>query len=191
MRPAAPARLSSGKLCHTDQLPPVIISPHLGSESTVTVLTLLQSASNSSATMRARAVPTCWPISARIMLTVTAPLGSIPYQIVGSNKSLALPVGPPTRARPERAYPSMTPAPAIAIRKPRRETSVGPEPLSPWADKLIMLRSLHPRRCKLDGFADSNVSHAAADIPAHDGADVLVTGVGIIFQQRGSLHDLS
>src|SRR5271154_1525490 len=178
MRPAAPARLSSGKLCHTDQLAPVIISPHFGSVSTVTVLTLFQSASNSSATMRARAVPTCWPISARIMLTVTVPLGSIPYQIVGSNKSLALPVDPPTRARPERAYPSMTPAPAMAIRKPRRERSG--EPLSPWADKLIMRRSSHPRSCKLDGFADSNVCHAAADTPGHHGVDVMVTGVGII-----------
>src|ERR1700677_1714718 len=126
-----------------------------------------------------------------MMLTVTVPVGSIPYQIVGSNKSLALPVGSPTRARPERAYPSMTPAPAIAIRKPRREGSVGPGPLSPWADRLIMRRSSHPGCCKLDGFADSNVSHAAADIAGHYGADVLVTGVGIILQQRGCLHNLS
>src|SRR6267378_1869439 len=74
------------------QLPPVTISPHCGSESTWTIRTLLQSASSSSARMRASAVPTCWPISARMMLTVTVPLGSIPYQIVGSNKSLTPPV---------------------------------------------------------------------------------------------------
>ena len=33
-RPAAPARLSGSKFCHTDQLPPVTISPHFGSLST-------------------------------------------------------------------------------------------------------------------------------------------------------------
>ena len=43
-----------------------------------------QSASSSSETMRANAVPTCWPISARITLTVTMPALSIWYQMVGS-----------------------------------------------------------------------------------------------------------
>jgi CO dehydrogenase flavoprotein C-terminal domain len=37
-----------------------------------------------------RGTDTCWPISARITLTVTAPLRSMPYQIVGSNRSPAL-----------------------------------------------------------------------------------------------------
>src|SRR5580700_8565867 len=122
-----------------------------------------------------------------MMFIVTVPLGSIPYQIVGSNKSLGLSVA--GAARPERAYPNMTPPPTIAIRKPRREGSG--EPLSPWADKLVMGVSSHPRGCKLDGFAYSDVSHAAADIPGHYGVDVAVTGVGIIPQQRGCLHDLS
>ena len=57
----------------------------------MTTRTLFQSASNSSATMRASAVPTCWPISARVMLIDTSPLGLMLYQMVGSNNSLALP----------------------------------------------------------------------------------------------------
>src|ERR1700678_2603558 len=122
------------------------------------------------------------------MLTVTVPLGSIPYQIVGSNRSLGFPVDSP--ARLERAYPSMTPAPTTAIRKPLRDGSG--EPLSPWADKLTMISSsLNSRSCKPDGFAYSRVSHAAAHIPSHYGVDVAVAGVGIILQQRSSLHDLS
>jgi hypothetical protein len=44
MRPAAPARLYKGYVCHTDQLAPVNIRPHLGSVSTVSIRTLLQSA---------------------------------------------------------------------------------------------------------------------------------------------------
>src|SRR5580704_10146778 len=123
-----------------------------------------------------------------MMFIVTVTLGSIPYQIVGSNRSLALPVDP--AVRPERAYPSITPAPAMAIRKPRREGSG--EPLSPWADKLTMIGySSHSRSCKLDGFAYSRVGHAAADVPGHYGVYVAVTGGGIIFEQRGCLHDLS
>ena len=86
----------------------------------MTILTLFQSASNSSATMRPSAVPTCCPISARIILIVTVPLGSMPYQMVGSNSSPALRAGP---ARLERGYPSITPAPIIVIRKPRRDGS--------------------------------------------------------------------
>ena len=59
MRPAAPARLKIGNVCHTDQLPPVTIRPHFGSVSTWTMRTLVQSASSSSARIRANAVPTC------------------------------------------------------------------------------------------------------------------------------------
>jgi hypothetical protein len=50
--------------------------------------------------------------------------------------------------------------------------------------------SSHSRSCKLDGFAYSRVGHAAANIPCHYCVDVAVIGVGIIFQQRGCLHDL-
>jgi hypothetical protein len=75
-----------------------------------------------------------------MIFTVTVPLGSIPYQIVGSNRSLGLVDA--GAVRPERAYPSITPAPIIAIRKPRRDGSG--EPLNPWADKLIMGDSSHP-----------------------------------------------
>src|SRR6266478_4787463 len=170
MRPAAPARLSTGKLCHTDQLPPVSISPHFGSVSTSTIFTLLQSASNSSATMRASAVPTCCPNSARIMLTVTAPLRSMPYQIVGSNSSPALrcPSDPEARnstaARPDRAYPSMTPAPIIAIRKPRREGWY--VVLIPCGDNLSTGRSSsHPLCRELDSLADAHVGHASTETP--------------------------
>ena len=45
-----------------------------GSVSTAQMRTLFQSTSSSSARMRATAVPMCWPISARVMFTVTMPL---------------------------------------------------------------------------------------------------------------------
>src|SRR3954468_9656551 len=122
------------------------------------------------------------------MFTVTVPVRSIPYQIVGSNRSLARPGG--VAAMLELAYPSMTPPPIIAMRKPRREGSG--VFLSPWVDKLIMCnRSSHSCRRKLDGFADSNVSHAAADIPRHYRVDVGIGRVGIVLDQRRCLHDLA
>ena len=84
IRPAAPARLKIGKVAQTELLPPVIITPHLGSVSTASIRTFAQSASSSSARMRASAVPMCCPISARMTFTVTTPSPSMLYQIVGS-----------------------------------------------------------------------------------------------------------
>src|SRR5258708_187881 len=198
MRPAAPAWLRSGKLCHTDQLPPVTISPHFGSVSTWTIRTLSQSASSSSATMRASAVPTCWPISARMMLTVTTPLRSMPYQIVGSNSSAGVASASPaaedgssTAARPDRLNPSTTPVPIIAIRKPRRD---GKEPPSRRSREYKILSiggcPSQARRRQLDGLADADIGHAATEIACHHRIDVLVGRVGIIGQQGGGLHDL-
>jgi hypothetical protein len=75
-----------------------------------------------------------------MILTVTTPLGSIPYQILGSNKSLAL-VGTGA-AKPERAYPSMDSGSHHRDQKTAARRSA--EPLSPWADKLTITHSSHP-----------------------------------------------
>src|SRR5579863_6120286 len=196
MRPAAPARLRTGKLCQTDQLAPVIIRPHFGSESTPTMRTLDQSASNSSATIRASEVPTCCPISARMMLIVTSPLRSMPYQIVGSNSSPALPgcLGceriKSGMDKPDRAYPSMTPAPISVIRNLRRDGST-PD-LIPCGDRLSMRVSFsHPVSCHFDRLADSQIRHAATEAAGHNRINVLVSRIGEVLEQRGSLHDLS
>ena len=68
--------------------------------------------------MRASDVPTCWPISARMTLTVTMPLPSIEYHCVGSNGVTleASAVFVSHAVRKEKA----TPVPAAATRKPRR-----------------------------------------------------------------------
>ena len=96
------------------------IRPHLGSVSTWTMRTLSQSASSSSATMRARAVPTCWPISARTTFTVTVPWASMAYQRLGS-KAEAPEYGPREMAASAvAAKPKAAPAAPAAIRKRRR-----------------------------------------------------------------------
>src|SRR4051812_26891375 len=181
-RPAAPARLYIGKSCHTEKLAPVSISPHRGAESTVTTRTLLQSASNSSATIRASAVQMCWPISARAEFTVTIPAESIEYQMVGSNAGAA--AAPRAAASAPRAYPRKATAPAICTRNSRR---VGPRP--PRSATVASVADACGR--DVDGLADPRVRHAPAEVAGHAGVDVLVGGVGIVAQKSARLHDLS
>src|ERR1700730_4635274 len=181
MRPAAPARLNAGKVIHTDQLPPVTMYPHRGSESTWTSRTWRQSASSSSARMRASAVPICCPISARMMLMVTMPSRSMLYQIVGS-KVLGAAGAAPFAHESVRSKPNMSAAPVIPMRKRRRDgTCLG---LS------IRVRS---KLCRgpLNGFANAQVGHAAAEVPGHDAIDVLVAGRWKVLQQGRRLHDLA
>jgi hypothetical protein len=45
-------------------------------------------------------------------------------------------------------------------------------------------------RSGFDGGFDTGIGATAADIAAHSGLDLLVTGAGITFQQGGSAHDL-
>src|SRR5262249_31677966 len=109
-----------GKSVHTDLLPPVLMAPHFGSVSTAKMRTLLHSTSSSSARMRAMAVPMCWPISARMMFTVTIPSRSRLYQIVGSKGS-----DPCSSAAPSFGVnPKVTAAPAKPTRKLRRESAL-------------------------------------------------------------------
>src|SRR5262249_51122712 len=150
--------------------------------------TLSQSASSSSATMRARAVPTCWPISARMIETVTMPLRSMRYQIVGSNSAAGEVEAASAAVKPRRGKPNRTLVPAAPIRKLRRDTGfcfiTGP------ASTLSMCAS-HFGRSQFDRPADADIGHASAQIAAHDGVDVLVARVGKILEQRCGLHDLS
>jgi len=70
--------------------------------------------------MRASAVPTCWPASARMMLTVTLPSRSILYQMVGP-KALGA-------AAREELVPS-----AVAKRATGVECEIGPDLLQSGA----------------------------------------------------------
>src|SRR6516225_6756808 len=138
--------------------------------------------------MRARAVPTCWPISARMIETVTMPLGSTRYQIVGSNSAAGEAEAASAAVKPGRGKPNRTLVPAAPIRKLRRDTRfcfiAGP------ASTLSMCAS-HFGRSELDRPADADIGHASAQATAHDGVDILVGRVGKILEQRCGLHDLS
>src|SRR5215470_3959369 len=138
--------------------------------------------------MRARAVPTCWPISARMIETVTMPLRSTRYQIVGSNSATGEVEAASAAVRPGRGKPNRTLIPAAPIRKLRRDSGfgfiIGP------ASTLSMCAS-HFSRSKLDRSADADIGHAPAQAAAHDGVDVLVGRVGKILEQCCGLHDLS
>src|SRR5262252_1677327 len=143
--------------------------------------------------MRARAVPTCWPISARMIETVTMPLRSRRYQIVGSNSAAGEVEAGSAAVKPGRGKPNRTLVPAAPIRKPRRDTRfcfiTGPaSTLSMWASSMC---ASHFGRSELDRPADADIGHASAQVAAHDGVDVLVARVAKILEQSCGLHDLS
>jgi hypothetical protein len=72
--------------------------------------------------MRATDVPTCWPISARVMFTVTMPLASIENHCVGSYAgAFGSPVSHAVRKE------NATPVPTAATMKPRRERASEPD----------------------------------------------------------------
>src|ERR1043166_8524578 len=157
------------------------MTPHFGSVSTAKIRTLLHSTSSSSATMRAMAVPMCWPISARVMFTVTTPSRSTVYQIVGSKG-----FDPDSCARPSPgAKPNVTAAPAKPIRKSRRESALGCSSLLIGCNLPRLGSSL------FDGVANAHVSHAAAQVAGHDGIDVLIGGREKVVDERHRLHDLT
>ncbi len=70
-----------------------------------------QSASSSSATIWASAVPTPWPISALVMWTVTAPSGVMVSAAFGSNDVAA----PASSTPPGIVKRSVRPTPAAAV----------------------------------------------------------------------------
>src|SRR5271169_270741 len=139
--------------------------------------------------MRASAVPTCCPISARMMLTVTMPSRSMLYQIVGSN---ALCVGTDVAATSPSvgAKPKTTTVPTAPIRKPRRDSARVWPAARYWS---LAIGSLLPKFGSglFDGFADADVSHAAAEIAGHHAVYVLVAWRWKILQQCRRLHDLA
>src|SRR5262249_60611608 len=75
--------------------------------------------------MRARAVPMCWPISALIIETVTMPLRSMRYQIVGSNSAAGEVDATSAAVKPGRAKPNRKLVPAAPIKKLRRDIGLG------------------------------------------------------------------
>src|SRR5262249_48240177 len=138
--------------------------------------------------MRARAVPTCWTISAGVIDTGTMPLRARLYQIVGSNSAAADVEAGSAAVKPGRGKPNRTLVPAAPIRKPRRDTRfcfvAGP------ASTLSMCAS-HFGRSELDRPADAAIGHASAQVAAHAGVDSLGARVAKIFDQSCGRHDLS
>src|ERR1700722_4816695 len=172
IRPAAPALLNTGKSENTELLPPVIITPHFGSVSTAAIRTLFQSASSSSARMRASAVPICCPISARMTLTVTMPSRSILYQMLGSN-ALCGDTGIASASASTGAKPKATLAPATPIRKERRDSERASSAARCWS---LAIGELLPHfgSSLFDSLANADIRHAAAKIAGHYSVDVLI-----------------
>src|SRR5215469_4347221 len=156
-----------------------------------------QSASSSSATACANAVPTCWPISAFSMCTVTIPPRSTVYQTVGeklpaANASPALPVTPDSSEKPQ-----VRPAPAVIvpIKNWRRFTSrTAFLRARIFAISRLLLaggRAVHVLSGALDCLLDPDIGHAAAEIAVHRLDDLRVRGIGILAQEGCRLHDLA
>src|SRR5256712_13999200 len=140
--------------------------------------TSFQSASSSSATIWASAVPTPWPISAFVMCTVMIPSGVIVRVAFGSNAAAAdASRAPPPGMVKLRVRPA--PATAVVFRKSRRLSSV------------LVLFGLDPPRGALDRALDAQIRGAAADVAGHRGHDLLVGRVGALRQERRRLHDLA
>src|SRR5262249_8665334 len=138
--------------------------------------------------MRARAVPTCWPISARMIETVTMPLRSRRYQIVGSNSAAGEGEAGSAGVKAGGGETKKKLRPAAPLRKPRRDNrfcfvTFPASTLSMWAS--------HFGRSELDRPADADIGHASAQVAAHDGVDVLVARIAKILEQSCGLHDLS
>src|SRR5580704_6480141 len=110
--------------------------------------------------------------------------------MVGSKSFPATAAAGSVTAKAVRANASVKPVPAAPIKKPRRE-SPSAVPTGVERGGLIMCGAApHFFGGQLDCGADSPVSHAAAQVPTHDGINVLVTGVWVILEQRRCLHDL-
>src|SRR5258708_11252328 len=152
-----------------------------------------QSASSSSATACASAVPTCWPISDLVMCTVTMPPRSIVYHTVGEKlpAASASPALPMSVGSSEKPQVSPAPVAMLPTRNWRRFTR---RAVALRANVSVMSDLLRPAAHvlggALDGFLDPHIGHAAAAITVHRLDDLRIAGVGVLLQQRCSLPDL-
>src|SRR5205807_9754889 len=140
------------------------------------ILTLVQSASSSSATSIGSAVATPWPISERSTTMSTLLSGLIRSHALGANGAAGVVA---TRPPAGRWNPMTSPAPAAAVvsRNSRRETF----------ESALMSRSL---RGPVDRRPDALIGAAAANV-GHRGVDVGVRGVRLLGEQRRRGHDLA
>src|SRR5207237_7885049 len=143
------------------------------------ILTLVQSASSSSATSIGSAVATPWPISERSTTMSTLLSGLIRSHALGANGAAG---GVATRPPAGRWNPMTSPAPAAAVvsRNSRRETPESRE-------GALMSRSL---RGPVDRRSDALIGAATANV-GHRGVDVGVRGVRLLGEQRRRGHDLA
>src|SRR6266851_2581557 len=152
-----------------------------------------QSASSSSATACASAVPTCWPISDLVMCTVMMPPRSIVYHTVGEKLPAASASPAPPMSVGSSEKPQVSPAPVAMLptRNWRRFTRPA---VALRANVSVMSDLLGPAAHVLggafDGFLDPHISHAAAEIAVHRLDDLRIARVGVPLQQRRRLHDL-
>ena len=189
IRPAAPARLKTGKVIQTDQLPPVTIRPHFGSVSTAIDPHLVpiglelvgEDAGERGADMLAHLGAD--DVDGDDAVAVDAiPDGRLERALRGRRR------GVPPRVRP--CETEGEPRAGHADQKAAAREREGLAAARCWS---LAIGGLLPQfgGGLLDRLADADIGHAAAQIAGHHGVDVLVAWRREILQQRRRLHDLA
>ncbi len=138
-------------------------------------LTRFQSASSSSASICASAVPAPWPISEWGTMAVTTLLLSSLTQVWSSvsPSSVTCLVSWLARLPGRIATPTTSPPPAItpALINPRRVHLPTGHLLNNISNNRCGFKLLHPS-CGLDGFADTVIHTTAANVARHSGINI-------------------
>src|SRR5690348_7131469 len=122
------------------------------------------------------------------MVRTTLPSPPMRMKALGTNDASALAAAADAPIERGLTNPISRPPPraALALRKPRRETSTRSRAIS--APRLVVAGAFGRA---LDALSDAHVGAAAADVPGHRRIDVAVGRVGLGGEQRRRGHDLS
>src|SRR5580692_2278019 len=193
------------------KLPPANCAPYFAwSTTAISVRTLLQSTSSSSATICGNEVLMPCPISGFLQVMVTISSGAMrmyALMVPAASAACDAPVLAADAALGKLKSNSMPPpATVLAARKLRRDSakpaarSAARSNWSPVSCGSFMsgrVMSDLPRvggrqtRGLFNGGSNAGVGGAAADVAAHRGVDILVRGLRLLVQQGGGRHNLS
>src|ERR1700679_4305324 len=188
------------------KLPPANCAPYFAwSTTAISVRTLLQSTSSSSAMICGKEVLMPCPISGFLQVMVTMSSGAMRMYALMVPAALTACLGavPGAAAAPGKLKSNSMPPPAavLAARKLRRDSARPAasnwSPVSCVSFMSGRVMSDLPRvggrqtRSLFDGGANPRVGGTAADVAAHRVVDVLVGRLRLLIQQRGSGHNLA
>src|SRR5688572_3113431 len=196
-RTAAPTWRSGVQFCGVEKLPAASCDPYFAwSASAISMVTLLQSTSSSSAMIIGSMFITPWPTSGFLLTMVTLPSAAILTKAFGCIAPPP-PPGPCANRSASRWKATTIPPPASALtrRKERRSSVVvmaAPPLFRGRAGRsgFRRARGRHGRRA-VNGLADAHVGAAPAEIAVHRRVDVVVRGLRRFRQQRCGRHDLT